>query len=95
MSVLLLAVLGLTLDDSLTRLNALKQALAFGVNLAAAVFFLGSGAVIWSLAAAMAVGALIGGALGGRLAGRLAPAALRWTIVACGTAIAAAIWIRS
>ncbi len=38
MSVLLLAVLGLTLDDSLTRLNALKQVLAFSVNIAAAVF---------------------------------------------------------
>ena len=41
MSVLLLAVLGLTLDDTLTRLNALKQVLAFSVNIAAAVFFLG------------------------------------------------------
>ena len=95
MSVLLLAVLGLGLDDSLTRLNALKQGLAFAVNVAAVVLFLGSGTVIWSLAVVMAAGALIGGALGGRLASRLAPGSLRWTIVVAGIAIAAAIWLRS
>jgi uncharacterized membrane protein YfcA len=95
MSVLILAVLGLTLEDTLTRLNALKQGLAFGVNVAAAAFFLGSGAVIWSLAAVMAAGALIGGALGGRIASRLPPQALRWTIVVAGIVIAVAIWLRS
>jgi uncharacterized membrane protein YfcA len=95
MSVLLLAVLGLTLEDTLTRLNALKQSLAFGVNVAAAVFFVGSGTVIWSLAAVMAVGALIGGAVGGRIASRLAPQTLRWTIVVAGIVIAMVIWLRS
>ena len=39
-SVILLAALGLTLEDSLTRLNALKQSIAFSVNIAAAIFFL-------------------------------------------------------
>jgi uncharacterized membrane protein YfcA len=94
MSVLLLAVLGLSLDDTLTRLNALKQVLAFCVNVAAAAFFLGSGAVIWSLAAVMAIGALVGGALGGRIASRMAPDALRWTIVVAGIVIAAALWLK-
>jgi len=36
-------VLGLVLDDTLTRLNGLKQAIAFSVNVAAAIFFLFSG----------------------------------------------------
>jgi hypothetical protein len=36
--VILLAVLGLVLDDPLTRLNALKQAASFSANTAAAVF---------------------------------------------------------
>ena len=94
MSVLLLAVLGLSLDDTLTRLNALKQVLAFCVNVAAAAFFLTSGAVIWSLAAVMAIGALVGGALGGRIASRMAPDALRWTIVVAGVVIAAALWLK-
>jgi hypothetical protein len=94
MSVLLLAVLGLTLDDSLTRLNALKQVLAFSVNVAAAVFFLWSDQVLWPAAAVMAIGALIGGALGGKLAGKLPPAALRWTVVVAGMAVAIAYWLK-
>lgn len=88
LSVIVLAVLGLTLDDSLTRLNALKQAIAFSVNTAAAVFFLFSGQVVWPVALVMAVGALLGGALGGRLAGRIRPATLRWTVVTIGVVVA-------
>lgn len=95
MSVLLLAVLGLTLDDTLTRLNALKQVLAFSVNIAAAILFLWSDQVVWSAAAVMAVGALSGGAIGGRLAGKLPPAVLRWTVVVAGACIAIAYWMKS
>ena len=51
LSVIVLSALGLTLEDSLTRLNALKQAVAFSVNVAAAIFFLFSGQVIWSAGA--------------------------------------------
>lgn len=94
MSVLLLAVLGLTLDDSLTHLNALKQVLSLCVNIAAVSLFLWSGQVLWSAAAVMAVGALIGGALGGKLAGRLSPAVLRWTVVTGGVIIALVYWVR-
>ena len=66
-----LAVLGLFLDDTLTRLNALKQCISLATNVAAAVFFLFSGLVIWPLAIIMAAGALIGGAIGGHVAGRI------------------------
>jgi uncharacterized membrane protein YfcA len=95
MSVLLLAVLGLTLDDSLTRLNALKQVLAFSVNIAAAIFFVFSDKVVWPAVAVMAIGALLGGALGGKLAGKLPPAMLRWTVVVAGTCIAVVYWVKS
>jgi uncharacterized membrane protein YfcA len=88
LSVIVLAVLGLVLDDSLTRLNALKQILSFGINMAAAIFFLFSGQVIWPVALVMAVGALIGGVLGERLAGWIRPIVLRWTVVTAGVAIA-------
>lgn len=94
MSVLLLAVLGMMLDDTLTRLNALKQALAFSVNFAAAVFFLFSDQVLWSAAAVMAIGALIGGAIGGRLAGKMPPSMLRRTVVIAGVGIAIAYWVK-
>ncbi|MBL8103865.1 MAG: sulfite exporter TauE/SafE family protein, partial [Anaerolineales bacterium] len=61
LSVIILSALGLTIEDSLTRLNALKQAVAFAVNTAAAIFFLFSGQVLWIVALVMAIGALIGG----------------------------------
>jgi hypothetical protein len=86
--------LGLTLEDSLTRLNALKQAVAFSVNVAAAIFFLFSGQVVWSVALVMAIGALIGGALGGRLAGKIKPSTLRWTVVTTGVIISIIYFVR-
>jgi uncharacterized membrane protein YfcA len=84
LSVIVLAVLGLILNENLTRLNALKQGIAFATNLAAALFFVFSGKVVWSVALVMAVGALVGGALGGRLAGRIKPATLRVVVVTIG-----------
>ncbi len=94
LSVIVLAVLGLVLEDTLTRLNALKQAVAFAVNVAAAVFFLFSGKAVWPAAIVMAVGALIGGALGGRLAGRVKPATLRWIVVTIGVAVSIIYFVR-
>jgi uncharacterized membrane protein YfcA len=94
LSVIVLAVLGLVLDDTLTRLNALKQAVSFSVNIAAAIFFLFSGQVVWPAALVMAVGALAGGALGGRLAGRIKPAMLRWMVVVIGIVVAVIYLVR-
>ncbi len=87
LSVIVLAALGLGSDESLTRLNALKQAFAFVVNLAAALLFAFSGKARWPEIAVMATAALAGGWLGGRFAGRLKPAALRWTVVAIGLVV--------
>lgn len=87
LSVIVLAVLGLLLDDSLTRLNALKQAVALGVNVAAALCFLFSGQVAWRVAAVMAAGALAGGVAGGRLAHRVPPTTLRWVVVSVGLVV--------
>lgn len=94
LGVMLLSALGLTANDSLTRLNALKQAVSFIVNVAAAIFFLFSGKVEWTAAVVMAVGALIGGLLGGKLAGRVKPSTLRWTVVIIGIVIAIIYFIR-
>ena len=94
LSVIILAVLGLTLYYTLTRLNALKQGVSFSVNTAAAIFFLFSGQVVWSAALVMAVGALLGGALGGRLAGRIKPSTLRWTVVIIGVNISLFYFLR-
>jgi hypothetical protein len=88
LSVIVLAVLGLVLDDNITRLNALKQSVAFATNVAAAIFFVFSGEVNWLVAAVMAVGALIGGSIGGRLAGKIKPAMLRSIVVIIGYTVA-------
>jgi len=94
LSVIVLAVLGLFLDDTLTRLNALKQSISFSVNTAAALFFVFSGKVVWTAVLVMAIGALIGGSLGGRLAGRIKPITLRWVVVAIGVTVAVIYFLR-
>ncbi len=88
LSVILLAVLGLTLEDSLTRLNALKQAITFGVNVAAATLFVFTRHVEWPAALVMAAAALLGGAVGGRFAGRVRPGTLRRAVVFIGVVVA-------
>ncbi|NUN92773.1 MAG: sulfite exporter TauE/SafE family protein [Verrucomicrobiae bacterium] len=86
--IMILAALGLALDDSITRLNALKQTISLVSNVAAGVFFAFSGETVWGVAALMAVGALVGGALGGRWAGRIRPSALRGIVIFVGIVIA-------
>jgi hypothetical protein len=93
-SVMVLAVLGLFLDDNLTRLNALKQAISFGINVTAAIFFLFSGLVVWTAALVMMVGALLGGVLGGRVAGRIKPTTLRQIVVVIGVIVAIIYLVR-
>jgi uncharacterized membrane protein YfcA len=88
LSVIVLAVLALVLEGPLTSLNALKQWVSFCVNIAAAIFFLFSGKIVWWAMLIMAVGALLGGNLGGRLAGRIQPGVLRAIVVAVGLVIA-------
>ncbi len=87
LSVIVLAALGLGSDESLTRLNAIKQAFAFATNLAAAIWFAFSGKAIWVDVGIMAVAALAGGWLGGKFAGKIPPAVLRWVVVGIGTCV--------
>ncbi|RPI84091.1 MAG: sulfite exporter TauE/SafE family protein [Chloroflexi bacterium] len=94
LSVIVLATLGLVLDDNLTRLNALKQFIAFTTNMAAALLFVFSGQVFWLVAAVMAVGAIFGGVLGGRLASRVKPSVLRRIVVVVGVIVSIIYFIR-
>ncbi|MDD1666018.1 MAG: sulfite exporter TauE/SafE family protein [Methanomicrobiales archaeon] len=86
-SVMVLAVLALFMDETITRLNALKQAISLAISVTAAAFFLFSGMVVWSLVPVMAAGAIAGGVLGGRLASVIHPVTLRWTVVGAGLII--------
>jgi uncharacterized membrane protein YfcA len=94
LGVILIAALGLTIEDSLTRLNALKQSISLATNLATAIYFLFSGQVFWLVALVMAVGALIGGVTGGKLAGRIKPSTLRWTVVTIGMIVSIIYFVR-
>jgi len=86
-SVIMLAVTGLVIDETLTRLNAIKQVIGLVSGSAAAVFFIFSGQINWPVALVMMAGSLIGGVLGGRMAGTIKPQALRWIVVVIGVAV--------
>ena len=95
LGVILMAVLGLVTDDSLTRLNFLKQALGFAINLAAAIYFAFSGKVDWMIAVVMMFGFILGGFMGGKLAGKIRPELLRWIVVSAGLIAATVYFIKN
>ncbi|MGO9899397.1 MAG: sulfite exporter TauE/SafE family protein [Solirubrobacteraceae bacterium] len=82
--ILLLAILGLALEESLQRINALKNVLAGLVNFVAGVIFVFAAHVAWAPAGLIAAGAILGGMIGARWGRRLPPAALRALIVIVG-----------
>ncbi|MFN7630644.1 MAG: sulfite exporter TauE/SafE family protein [Cyanobacteriota bacterium] len=94
LSVILLAALALSLEDTLVRLSGLKQLLAFATNVSAAVVFMGSGRVAWDMGLALAGGAVVGGGLGGGLARRVNGEVLRWVVVGLGLAIGLGLLLR-
>jgi uncharacterized membrane protein YfcA len=91
--IILLAVLGVFSPEPLAKLNALKQALQFVVNVAAAVFFVFSGRVVWPLVPVMAAAAIVGGFAGGRLATVIDSVLLRRAVVVAGVGVAIALWV--
>ena len=82
--VLLVAILGLLLDETLQRINGLKNLLAGLVNGVAAVVFVFTGHVNWAAAALIAAGSMAGGVIGARFGRRLPAAVLRAVIVVVG-----------
>jgi len=93
LGIMLLAILGLALDDPLPRINSLKTSLSLVINVLAASFFVFSGRVHWSFAAIMALASLIGGATGGKIAGRLNPRVMRKVVVTFGVIVAVRFFI--
>jgi uncharacterized membrane protein YfcA len=85
--IMMLAILGIFVADTLQRLNALKGLLSLLVAIIAAVAFALFADVGWLAVAVMAVASLLGGQLGVVLARRLNDRALRWLVVAFGTAV--------
>lgn len=87
--VLLMAVLGIGVADTLQRHNATKNVLAGLVNAVAAAIFIVVADVDWVAAGLIAVGSVVGGQLGATVGRRLPPVVLRGVIVVVGlTALA-------
>jgi uncharacterized membrane protein YfcA len=87
--VILLALLGITLDDDLQRLNGVKNVIAGVVNAVAALFFIADGAhVVWTASLILLVTSTVGGQIGALLGRRIPPNALRLAIAVVGTAVA-------
>lgn len=82
--ILLMAIFGIAIDESLQRINALKNVLATIVNLVAGIVFLFVADVAWEAVALIAVGSAAGGQVGARVGRRLPPNALRAVIVCVG-----------
>jgi hypothetical protein len=88
--VLLIAVLGLGLDETLQRVNAAKNVLAGLANLVAGLIFVVVADVDWAVAALIAMGSTVGALVGAGVARRLPEPVLRGTVVAIGLI---AVWL--
>jgi uncharacterized protein len=84
--ILLLAIFGVMLPQSLNRSNALKNVLAGTVNGVAGVYFIFAAHVEWAPAAIIAVTSIVGAQIGARYGRRLQPTVLRALIVVVGIA---------
>ena len=91
LGVAVLALLGLFLDDTLQRLNALKALLQLVIGAVSAVGFALLAPVAWTAVAIIAPASMVGGEVGARLAQRVSDRVLRVGIIAYG--VAAAIWL--
>jgi uncharacterized membrane protein YfcA len=84
LGVMLLAVLGLALPDSIVRTSGLRTALSILINGVAAAVFLIHGGLAWAAVGLLAAGSLVGGWIGARVALSIPATALRAVVVAVG-----------
>jgi uncharacterized membrane protein YfcA len=86
LGVILLAVLGMALPDTLARTSGLRMVLSVAVNGVAAVVFIVHGAIAWQAAGMLALGSVAGGWAGALLARRLPATWLRVIVIMVGLA---------
>jgi uncharacterized membrane protein YfcA len=82
--VILLALLGIFLDEELQGLNAVKNVLAAIANGVAAVVFIVVAHVAWEAAGLIAAGSIVGGQVGAAVGRRIPAPLLRGLIVVIG-----------
>ena len=87
LGVMLVAALGLVLDETLAHVTALKNAISAVVGVGTVVAFAIFGPVNWAAVAVLIPATVLGGYAGARLARRLPAATLRIAIVTVGVVV--------
>ena len=82
--IMVLAILSLSIEDRLQRLNAVKVVLTGTTNLVSGIVFVVAAHVAWAPAGLIAGGSVLGGVIGARIGRRLSPRVLRVVIVVVG-----------
>ena len=91
--VMLLVVLSAIIDETLVKVNAVKNALNGMANAMASIGFALFGQVRWDLAAPLAAGFLAGGWIGPKIARKVPSAAFRVDVSLCGIGLAVKLGI--
>ncbi len=92
--ILLMAIMGIGIDESLQRLNAVKNVLATIVNAVAGLLFVFVANVDWQVVMLIAAGSVVGAQIGATVGRRLPDAWLRAIIVVVGV-VALVAFLRS
>jgi uncharacterized membrane protein YfcA len=90
-SVVVIALLAITIDDSFQRLNAIKVPLAGVMNLVSGIAFAIFAPVHWGYALVLAPSTLVGGRIGAAAGRRVPDQPLRLAVVVLG--VVAAVWL--
>jgi uncharacterized membrane protein YfcA len=95
LGVMYVAALALVLDETLNRINALKNVLSATVGAVTVVAFALFGPVQWVAVVVLAPATIVGGYAGARLARRLPQRVLKALIVTFGTTIGLVLLVRA
>ena len=95
LGILLLAALGALGLTDMGRMNGIKNFVSAILTLIAVAIYAASGAIVWTHALWMALGATVGGYAGGMAARRLKPDVVRGFVVLTGLAMTAAFLLKA
>jgi uncharacterized membrane protein YfcA len=82
--VVLVALMGIMMSESLQRLNAVKNVFVAIANLVSGIVFVFIADVDWQVVGLLAGGSILGGLIGAKIGRRLSPTWLRAAIVVVG-----------
>jgi uncharacterized membrane protein YfcA len=94
LGIVLLAAMGLALDEDLRLLNAVKQMLSLTVAIVSTIAVALFGPVAWGAALVVGSGTLVGGRVGVGVARRLPEPVLRGAVITLGVTVAVVLLVR-